>query len=140
MISAWDCLHFATLELVRSTPIKQRIVTAYRQYLSQIPDEQLPLEIRDGYARVLQSLRGVQPLRGEDEITASVRKMSNSEADACASQIVTTFAQLCRSQMAQGRPAAEVVMLHAPEAELSAPLQQELLQGDFEIPASIARA
>ena len=56
MISAWDCLHFATLELVRSTPIKQRLIAAYGQFLSQIPDEQLPLEIREGYARILHSL------------------------------------------------------------------------------------
>ena len=141
MISAWDCLHFATLELVRSTPIKQRIVAAYRQYLSQIPEEQLPLEIRESYARILSSLRGVTPLRGEDEVTASVRKMSNSEVDACAAQIVALFAQLCRAQVAQGRPSAEVVMLHAPEADdVDAPLQRELLQADFEIPASIARA
>jgi hypothetical protein len=140
MISAWDCLHFATLELVRSTPIKQRIVAAYRQYLSQIPDEQLPLEIRDGYTRMLQTLRGVQPLRGEDEVTASVRKMSGSEADACAAQIVSMFAQLCRAQVAQGRPVADVVMLHGPDTELDGPMQQELLQQEFEIPASIARA
>ena len=29
MISAWECFHFATLELVRSTPIKQRLICAY---------------------------------------------------------------------------------------------------------------
>jgi hypothetical protein len=66
--------------------------------------------------------------------------MSGSEADACAAQIVAMFAQLCRAQVAQGRPAAEVVMLHAPETELDGPMQQELLQQEFEIPASIARA
>ena len=134
MISAWDCLHFATLELVRSTPIKQRLIAAYGQFLSQIPDEQLPLEIREGYARILHSLHGVQPLRGEDEVTASVRKMSTVEADACAAQIVEMFAQLCRSQIAQGRPSADIVMLHAHEPDYPEPVQQE-----FEIPVSIAK-
>jgi hypothetical protein len=130
MISAWDCLYFAAVELVRSTPIKQRIVNAYRRHLSLMPVEQLPVEVRDDYAHLMGSLHGVQPLRGEDEVTASVRKMSNQEADECAASILGIFAQLCRSQMAQGRPSAEVVMLHSPD-----PMQQE-----FEIPASIARA
>jgi hypothetical protein len=130
MISAWDCLYFAAVELVRSTPIKQRIVNAYRRHLSLMPVEQLPVEVRDDYAHLMRSLHGVQPLRGEDEVTASVRKMSNQAADECAASILGIFAQLCRSQMAQGRPSAEVVMLHSPD-----PMQQE-----FEIPASIARA
>ncbi len=130
MISAWDCLYFAAVELVRSTPIKQRIVNAYRRHLSLLPVEQLPVEVRDDYAHLMGSLHGVQPLRGEDEVTASVRKMSNQEADECAASILGIFAQLCRSQMAQGRPSAEIVMLHSPD-----PMQQE-----FEIPASIARA
>lgn len=134
MISAWDCLHFATLELVRSSPIKQRLVAAYSQFLSQIPDEQLPPEIRERYAHILHSLHGVQPLRGEDEVTASVRKMSMVEADACAAQIVAMFAQLCRSQLAQGRPSADVVKLHAHEPDYSEPVQQE-----FEIPAAVGK-
>ncbi len=130
MISAWDCLYFAAVELVRSTPIKQRIVNAYQRYLSLMPVEQLPVEVRDDYAHLMRSLHGVQPLRGEDEVTASVRKMSNHEADECAASILGIFAKLCRFQIAQGRPSAEVVMLHSPD-----PMQQE-----FEIPASIARA
>lgn len=130
MISAWDCLYFAAVELVRSTPIKQRIVNAYRRYLSLMPVEQLPVEVRDDYAHLMHGLHGVQPLRGEDEVTASVRKMSTQEADECAASILGIFAKLCRSQIAQGRPSAEVVMLHSPD-----PMQQE-----FEIPASIARA
>ena len=134
MISAWDCLHFAAVELVRSTPIKQRIVNAYRQHLALMPEEQLSSDARESYARILRSLHQVRPLRGEDEVTASVRKMSNQEADECAASIVAMFAQLCRAQIAQGRPSADVVMLHSPES-----LQPEPIQQEFEIPALIAR-
>ena len=35
MVSAWDSLHSATLELVRSTPIKQRLICAYRRHLTR---------------------------------------------------------------------------------------------------------
>ncbi len=91
MISAWDSLHSATLELVRSTPIKQRLIAAYRRHLSLIDEEQLPAEARGSFAQVMRSLAGVQPLRGEDAVAASVRKMSNQEADDCAALIVEMF-------------------------------------------------
>jgi hypothetical protein len=106
MISAWEHLHFATLELVRSTSIKQRLIAAYRRHLSSIPEDQLPGEVRESFGQVMRSLRGVQPLRGEDAVAASVRKMSNQEADDCAALIVEVFALTCRPPASAGRPTA----------------------------------
>jgi hypothetical protein len=130
MTSAWNCLYFATLELVHSAPIKQRIINAYRGHLKLIPEEQLPLEIRESFAQVMRNLGGVQPLRGEDAVAASVRKMSGHEADECATAIVEMFEQLCRSHVIQTRPAGAVVMLHPVEST----------QQDLDIPALIAHA
>ena len=112
MISAWECFHFATLELVRSTPIKQRLVCAYRRYLASLPPEEVPTEIRESYGQVIRSLCGVQPLRGEDAVAASVRKMSNQEADECAAQIVEIFGLMCKTQHGAARTAT-VVQLHS---------------------------
>jgi hypothetical protein len=123
MITAWECLHFATLELVRSTPIKQRLVCAYRRYLASLPADEVPTEARESYAHVMRSLCGVQPLRGEDAVTASVRKMSNQEADECAAQIVEIFGLLCKTQHSAVRT-ANVVQLHSvdrPDDEFTAP-------------------
>ena len=114
MISAWDCFHFATLELVRSAPIKQRLISAYRRHLSSIPEDQVPGEARESFGQVLRSLRGVQPLRGEDAVAASVRKMSNQEADECAALIVEIFGLMCRDQVTANRPNT-VVQLHSVE-------------------------
>jgi hypothetical protein len=114
MSSVWECLHFATLELVRSTPIKQRLVVAYRRYLAELPEEALPGEVRESFRQVMRSLRGVQPLRGEDAVTASVRKMSNSQADDCAAQIVEIFGLACRSNVLINR-ANGVMQLHSVE-------------------------
>ena len=72
MISAWDCFHCACLELVRSTPIKQRLVSAYRRHLASLPEDQLPSDVREFFGQVMRSLGGVQPLRGEDAVAASV--------------------------------------------------------------------
>lgn len=113
MSSAWECLHFATLELVRSTPIKQRLICAYRRHLGELPDDALPGDVREIFRQVMRSLRGVQPLRGEDAVSASVRKMSNQEADECAAMIVEMFGLMCRSNIVN-RPTA-VVQLHSVE-------------------------
>ena len=112
MISAWECFHFATLELVRSTPIKQRLVCAYRRHLALLPEDQLPNDVRESFGQVMRSLRGVQPLRGEDAVAASVRKMSNQEADECAALIVEIFGLMCRESVPSNRPNT-VVQLHS---------------------------
>jgi hypothetical protein len=113
MVSAWDNLHSATLELVRSAPIKQRLISAYRRHLSTLAEDQLPSEVRGPFSRVMRSLAGVQPLRGEDAVAASVRKMSNQEADDCASLIVEIFGILSRSDAGAQRPTAAVVQLRS---------------------------
>ena len=111
MISALECFHFAILELVRSTPIKQRLICAYRRHLCALREDQLPGEAREPFRQVMLILQGVQPQRGEDAVAASVRKMSNQEADECASLIVEAF-MLIRLRAEANRP-APVVQLHS---------------------------
>lgn len=115
MGSAWDNLHSATLELVRSAPIKQRLISAYRRHLSTLGEEQLPNEVRSSFSQVLQSLRGVKPQRGEDAVVASVRKMSNQEADDCAALIVEIFGVLSKADSGAQRQTAAVVQLRSVE-------------------------
>jgi hypothetical protein len=119
MVSAWDSLHSATLELVRSTPIKQRLIAAYRRHLSTINAEHLPAEARGSFAQVMQSLAGVPPLRGEDAVTASVRKMSSQEADDCAALVVELLGMVSRraDAAANQRPSAPVVQLRSVDCE-----------------------
>ena len=114
MISAWECFHFATLELVRSTPIKQRLVCAYRRHLAALQESEIPVEVRESYGQVMRSLCGVAPLRGEDAVAASVRKMSNQEADDCAAQIVEIFGMMCKTHHNVAR-SSSVVQLHSVE-------------------------
>jgi len=114
MISAWECFHFATLELVRSSPIKQRLVCAYRRHLAPLQESDIPSEARESYAHVMRSLCGVAPLRGEDAVAASVRKMSNQEADDCAAQIVEIFGMMCKTHHTATR-STSVVQLHSVE-------------------------
>jgi hypothetical protein len=117
MIDTWDSLHSATLELVRSTPIKQRLVAAYRRNLAELREDQLPTEARASFAKVMSMLAGVRPQRGEDAATASVRKMSAQEADDCAALIVEIFGVVSRTEPdLSERQAASVVQLRAVES------------------------
>jgi hypothetical protein len=134
MTSAWESLHFATLELVRSTPIKQRLVNAYRRHLQTLPEDQLPNEVRDAFGQVIKCLHVVQPQKGEDAVAASVRKMSIQDADDCAAQIVEIFGVTCRELLNAARVSAEVVQLHSPDREHP----PERSTADFEVPALIA--
>jgi hypothetical protein len=126
MVTAWDCFHFATLELVRSTPIKQRLICAYRRHLADISMEQLPGDVRESFGQMVRSLCGVQPLRGEDPVAASVRKMSNQDADDCAALIVDMFGRIDRAQPVRS----------APTPLKRSPAESEF--SDFEIPALIS--
>ena len=112
MTSAWECFHSATLELVRSAPIKQRLIGAYRRHLVDIKEDQLPRELRETFSQVMRSLRSVRPQPGEDEVTASVRKMSSVEADECATLIVEMFGVMSGMNQSSNRPVATVVSLH----------------------------
>jgi hypothetical protein len=128
MISAWECFHFATLELVRSTPIKQRLICAYRRHLAGLPEDEVPDLVRDSFHQVLCHLRGVQPLRGEDAVAASVRKMSNQEADECAALIVEIFGMMSRAESLGER------------SNTVAQLQSIERAADYDIPALIANS
>lgn len=140
MSIAWECLHSATLELVRSTPIKQRLVSAYRRYLMELPEDALPMEVRESFRQVMNSLRGVQPLRGEDAVVASVRKMSNQEADDCAALVVEIFGLTCRSHVALNRP-NPVVQLHSVNGiptDYAPAADYDVATIDYKTPALIA--
>jgi hypothetical protein len=117
MISAFEGLYCATLELVRSTPIKQRLVCAYRRHLASLTAEQLPAEVREPFQHLMATLQGVVPQRGEDAVSASVRKMSLQEADECCAHIVEMYGVTCRALLNSTRQSAAVLQLHSVERE-----------------------
>lgn len=100
MVSAWKCLHSAILDLVRSTPIKQRLVGAYRRHLSLLTEDQLPGDVRESFSQIVRAMSSVRPLRGEDAVAASVRKMSNHEAEEYAALIVEIFGIVAKTHVA----------------------------------------
>ena len=125
MVKPLENLHCATLELVRSTAIKQRLIAAAR-HLTPLAEDQLPHETRGSFAQLMRSLAGVQPQRGEDAVVASVRKMSNQQADDCAGLIVEIFGVLCRAdslaQRSQTAVSNIVQLLDRPSEDFQVPV------------------
>ncbi|HUN25379.1 MAG TPA: hypothetical protein VMU67_03655 [Steroidobacteraceae bacterium] len=117
MSTAWERFQEATLSLARSGPIKERLADAYRNFLADIAEDDLPREIRDEFRAVSMSLTRERPtLRGEDAVRATTRKMSNDEADRLACTVVRLFSAIPRvAPAARHAAAAQVVPLYLAE-------------------------
>ena len=113
MLNTWDKLHSAAVELAGTGPIKQRLFGAYVHHLAELSEEQVPKEVREDFCALMRTLRSVRPLPGEDAVRATVRKMSDGEANRCAVQIVNMFGAVSRTQTARASQPVSVVQLHA---------------------------
>lgn len=106
-------MHKATLELAKSSALKQRLTDAFTRYLIDLPTQDLPGEVRQDFEALRQSMTRVRPQHGECPVAATVRKMSIGEADACAARIIALLDTLHRTSLAappkpngQGTPRA----------------------------------
>ncbi|HVN45400.1 MAG TPA: hypothetical protein VMT66_09105 [Steroidobacteraceae bacterium] len=96
MSTAWQELEAAALTLARSGPIKDRLADAYRNHLSLVSAEDLPEGLRADFRACHGALTREVPLRGEDAVRATVRKLSSQEADELACSVVRLFAAMVR--------------------------------------------
>jgi uncharacterized protein YecA (UPF0149 family) len=97
--AAWESLHKATLELAKPTALKQRLTDAFTRHLIDLPTHDLPAEVRKDFDALRQSMTRLRAQHGECPVTATVRKMSIGEADACAARIVALLDTLHRSSL-----------------------------------------
>jgi hypothetical protein len=104
MSTAWEQLEGAALSLARSGPIKERLADAYRNHLALVNAEELPDALREEFRACHEALTRECPLRGEDAVRATVRKMSNQQADDVACSVVRLFAAMAREETALTMP------------------------------------
>jgi hypothetical protein len=98
-------LEGAALSLARSGSIKDRLIDAYRNHLALVNTEELSEALRPDFVACRDALTHERPLRGEDAVRATVRKMSGQEADEVACSVVRLFAAAVRESV---RPIAAV--------------------------------
>jgi hypothetical protein len=121
MSRIYDRLESATLHFARSGAIKDRLEGAWRQCLSSIEADDLPHDLRLQFLELSSQIQRERPLRGEDAVRATIRKMSNEEAERHAAHIVRMFCRMTRQQElelhlpALPNASAHVVQLFAAE-------------------------
>ena len=92
-----DRFHAALTVLAGHGHVKQRLIKAWEENLSEIIDDDLPVALKQSFADLRRDMTQVSPLNGEGAICASVRKMSLDEASACAARIVTLYGELAKA-------------------------------------------
>ena len=108
MSSAWEHFFAATSLLASNGSIKHRLAEAYRVHLATLDAEEVPKEIREEFCSLSTCMSSVRPLRGENAVDATVRKMSDMEAGGVALRIVGMLGTIARNQTAQ-RPKLRAV-------------------------------
>ena len=124
MSTAWEKFQSATLSLVRSGPIKERLDEAYRNYLAFVLEDDVPKETRDDLRRLHVAIRREKPIaRNEDSVRATIRKLSNEEADQIAETVVRIFSLMPRSvpMLVRNNAPAQVIPLYSNESAEAPP-------------------
>jgi hypothetical protein len=121
MITTLDKFRGAALSLARSGSIKDRLTDAYRNHLAFVDESELPGELVEEFRAMSYALSRQRPLlRGEDTFRATVRKMSNTEADEIASCVVRLFGEISRQPTSLMRKppkgAPQIISLYPGEA------------------------
>ena len=101
MSTALEEFEAAALSLARSGPIKDRLTDAYRNHLALVNPEELPAALRAEFHACHDALTRERPLPGEDAVRATVRKMSNQDADEVACAVVRLFAAVARATLVE---------------------------------------
>src|ERR1700747_2085439 len=114
MNTTLDLFEAATVSLTRAAPIKDRIADAYKNYLVHIHEKDLPTDVWEEFRALTDTLTRVGPeLRGDDALHATVRKMSNNDAEVAASAVVRMFGTGSRAMSGSSINTTNVVPLRA---------------------------
>jgi hypothetical protein len=126
--TTWEIFQGATLSLVCSGALKDRLTDAYRNHLACINETELPREVREDFRSFNRALTRERPLvRGEDAVRATIRKMSNGEAEAAATSVVKMFSALQRGAVSsRSGPAVTIVPRYVAAASATAEPIEEL--------------
>jgi hypothetical protein len=106
-------LEAAALLLAGAGTIKDRLIDAYRKHLADLHDTDVPGDVQQEFAQMIQVLHSVRALPGDDVVKASVRKLSNEQAHQYAGLVVRLYGQLAglRGPLGVRAPARAVTPL-----------------------------
>jgi hypothetical protein len=93
-----DRFYSAVRTLAGDGPVKQRLLTAYKDNLEALPADGVPDSIRHHLDALRQAMTAAKPVGQECAIVATVRKMSPAQASGLAVDIVAMFSELVRAR------------------------------------------
>jgi hypothetical protein len=112
MSTTWEQFEAAAVALSRSGNIKDRLADAYRNHLALVNVDELPDALRAPLRACYAALTREPPLRGEDAVRATVRKLSNVEADEIAASVVRLFGAAVQAAARVAQPEPEEHLLN----------------------------
>ena len=109
MAALWDVMHGAVRVLVGAGPVKQRLIEAYRDHLAAIRDQDVPEPVRAGLVALRAAMHAAPATGGMTAPEVSVRKMSEQDAAAHATNILEMFAVLSVTTEQDAAPRLRIV-------------------------------
>ena len=117
-------LEAAVLALVGHGALKDRLCAALCDHLDDLREPDLPEEVQGEYAAMTRVMHGARALPGDSVVRASIRKLSNEEAERYAGLIVRAYGlrihELAAALRAAPRAAASQTLETTPLAALLA--------------------
>lgn len=89
-----DQFDAAVMMIVGHGDIKVRLISAFEKHLAVVDSDVLPDLIKNQFTDLRRRMTGVEPLKGEGQVRATVRKMSIIEAEKCAQEMLAIYTRL----------------------------------------------
>ena len=84
-------LETAVTLLIGHGALKDRLALAYSDCLEQLDEHELPDEVQDEFSQMTQAMHRARALPGDNIVRASIRKLSNEEAQRYAALVVRIY-------------------------------------------------
>ncbi len=104
-----DRFHSAVMVLAGDGHVKQRLLKAFEENLAGIPEEDLPGDLKQDFCALKTCMTAVEPMHDEGPASASVRKMSASDASECAVRVVSMYGEMLK-RLTTGDESADVLL------------------------------
>ncbi|HKC17709.1 MAG TPA: hypothetical protein VKC11_13495 [Steroidobacteraceae bacterium] len=101
-------LEAAVTLLAGDGTLKERLAAAYREHLDDIDELELPNEVQLEYSQMSRTMHLARALPGDNVVRASVRKLSNEEAQRFAALIVRMYSLRMQSLTSGTKPPARI--------------------------------
>ena len=101
-------LEAAVNRLAGDGTLKERLAAAFREHLDEIEELELPNEVQLEYSQMSRTMHLARALPGDNVVRASVRKLSNEEAQRFAALIVRMYSLRMQSLTSSAKPPARI--------------------------------